>query len=58
MEALLNGCQADGPQCIVSVGLVQSLHISEVLSLVLSEVFTDKMEVKKKKKEQQSVNSS
>lgn len=48
-EALFNGCQADGPQCVIWVGLFQNLCTflrHSVNSLVLSKVFIDKIEVK------------
>ena len=53
VEAILNGCQADGPQSIVWVELFQSLCTflrHSVNPLLLSKVFTDQIEVKKKNK--------
>lgn len=52
VEAILNDCQADGPQCIVCVGLFQSLctFLRHSVNPLLSKIFTDQTEVKKKKR--------
>ena len=58
MEAILNGCQADGSQCVIWVGLFQSLCTflrHSVNPLLLSKVFTDQIEVKKKNPTKQRI---